>query len=124
MTHAEQLERRERIAAAVRDGADPMQVAQDEKVCYSTVYDACRVAGLATYHRTRKPLPPLQPLKREFDEVTIIRAFDILAELRTGARTLKGIGETHGVSHQRVSQIEAIALEKGLLTPRGAKASG
>lgn len=124
MTHKEQRDRRKRIVEAVRGGADLFQVAKDEKVSYTTVYDACRVADLTTYHRTRKPLPPLQPLKREFHEVTIIRAFDILVQLRTGTRTSKGIGEDFGVSHQWVSQIETLAMEKGLLSPRGAKASG
>ncbi len=119
MRRAELLRRRERIEAAVRNGADPMQVAHDEKASWSLIYGICRVARIKISRPTpRKPLPPL---KREFHEVAIKRAFDILAQLRTGERTLKGIGEHVGVSWQWVSQIETMALEKGLLSPRAAR---
>ncbi len=118
LTHAERADRRERIAEAVRQGADPGQVANEEKVSWNTVYDACRAAGVQTYHRTRtqKSLPPLT---REFHAVSIRRAFDILALLRRNDKTSRKIALSVGVKFQWVSQIEQMALEAGLLSPRG-----
>jgi len=123
MTHAERAERRERIAEAVRNGADPWQVCRDESVSWTTVYDACRAGGRLG-KRVRKPLPPLPPLTREFNAVTVKRTCDIIALLQQGGKSLRAIGLVVGVRCQWVSQIETMALEAGLLAPRGAKASG
>ncbi len=106
LTHAERAERRERIAEAVRNGADPLQMAIDEKVSWSTVSDACRAAGIETCDRT-----PGLP--------TIRRAFKIV-QLRNRGVTLERIGESVELTAERVRQIETMAIEAGLLSQRGA----
>ncbi|KKK86145.1 hypothetical protein LCGC14_2766170 [marine sediment metagenome] len=115
MKLAELQKRRQRIAKALLDGADPYRICRDERISWSTVYAIARVAGVQTFHRTRAPLPPL---KREFHAVTIARAFDVLAQLRPGDKSLRQIAVVVGVRRQWVGQIETLAIKKGLLSPR------
>ncbi len=114
LTHTERAERRKRIAEACRNGKSADEVAFDEGVALRLVFDAC---GIYDVRYRRRTLPQV---KRQSTQ-TIELAFAIVKALRETDTSLRAIGDSFGVTHQWVSQIETMAMEAGLLAPRKEK---
>ncbi|KKM48504.1 hypothetical protein LCGC14_1557750 [marine sediment metagenome] len=114
MTHAERAERRKAIADECRTQCLE-DVARRHGVNLGTAREACRQWEVLFKRRRIRRAEAAEDGKF---------LFAVLRDLLDGGWGLSEIADRQGTTPQRISQIETMALEADLLSPRGAKASG
>jgi transposase-like protein len=96
MMRSEFRERRESVAAAVRNGTPVAEAARKHGLSLTTVYHACSEFGVKAAPRERTP-----------------STLEIVAELLRGGRPAD-IAEAYGVTRQRVHGVKMAARKAGI----------
>lgn len=101
MTHQEKMKRRRAIIYDMATGMSLKECSEKHEVAENTIYKLCKDSGVSI-------------LTQPFTKNLSVNTYKIIAQLQNTMKSLEEIAQDHGVSKQRVHEIQGFMLANGI----------